>query len=109
MSVGGPNVVIVIPARYASTRLPGKPLVQLAGKPMVQRVYERAKMVKSAARVIVATDDERILKAVEGFGGEARMNLPGTVSGNWKWRYVSKRLTKEIGEQLRQLTLLYDR
>jgi 3-deoxy-manno-octulosonate cytidylyltransferase (CMP-KDO synthetase) len=73
MSAGGPNVVIVIPARYASTRLPGKPLLQLAGKPMVQRVYERAKMVKAASRVIVATDDERILKAVEGFGGEARM------------------------------------
>src|SRR4249920_3036622 len=73
MGDNGPNVVIVIPARYASTRLPGKPLVQLAGKPMVQRVYERAKMVRAAKRVIVATDDERILKAVEGFGGEARM------------------------------------
>jgi len=68
-----PKVVIVIPARYGSTRLPGKPLVALAGKPMVQRVYERAKLAESADEVIVATDDERIVKAVEGFGGRARM------------------------------------
>src|SRR5215470_17413092 len=67
------QVVIVIPARYASSRLPGKPLVPLAGKSMIQRVYERAKQAQTASRVIVATDDERIVKAVEGFGGEARM------------------------------------
>src|SRR5271155_2160363 len=66
-------VVIVIPARYGSTRLRGKPLVSLAGKPMIQRVYERAKMARLADRVIVATDDERIVKAVESFGGTARM------------------------------------
>lgn len=73
MSSENPEVVIVIPARYASTRLPGKPLVQLAGKPMIQRVYERAKMAGSASRVIVATEDERIVRAVEGFGGQVRM------------------------------------
>lgn len=67
------EVVVVIPARYASTRLPGKPLVPLAGKPMIQRVYERAKLATRANRVVVATDDERIVKAVEGFGGKARM------------------------------------
>ena len=67
------RVVIVIPARYGSTRLPGKPLVSLAGKTMIERVYERAKQATTAGRVIVATDDERIVKAVEGFGGEARM------------------------------------
>jgi 3-deoxy-manno-octulosonate cytidylyltransferase (CMP-KDO synthetase) len=67
------KVVVVIPARYGSTRLPGKPLVSLAGKPMIQRVYERAKLAQRVNRVIVATDDERIVKAVEGFGGEARM------------------------------------
>ena len=75
------RVVIVIPARYGSTRLPGKPLVMLAGKPMVQRVYERAKMAKSASRVIVATDDQRIVKAVEAFGGEARMTRPDHRTG----------------------------
>jgi 3-deoxy-manno-octulosonate cytidylyltransferase (CMP-KDO synthetase) len=67
------RVVVVIPARFGSTRLPGKPLVPLAGKPMIQRVYERARMAQRAGRVIVATDDERIVKAVETFGGEARM------------------------------------
>jgi 3-deoxy-manno-octulosonate cytidylyltransferase (CMP-KDO synthetase) len=67
------KVIVVIPARFGSTRLPGKPLISLAGKPMIQRVYERAKLAKRADRVIVATDDERIVKAVEGFGGEARM------------------------------------
>ena len=67
------KVVVVIPARYGSTRLPGKPLVQLAGKPMIQRVYERAKLAGSVNQVIVATDDARIVEAVEKFGGEARM------------------------------------
>jgi len=71
--MGSVKVVVVIPARYASTRLPGKPLVSLAGKPMIQRVYERATLAKRANRVVVATDDERIVKAVEAFGGEARM------------------------------------
>jgi len=63
------KVVVVIPARYGSTRLPGKPLLLLAGKPMIQRVYERAKLAARVDRVIVATDDERIVKTVEGFGG----------------------------------------
>src|SRR5215471_10838785 len=67
------QIVIVIPARYGSTRLPGKPLVPLAGKPMIQHVFERAKLAKTAARVIVAADDERIVSRVREFGGEARM------------------------------------
>src|SRR6267142_1594493 len=71
--MNSPQIVVVIPARYGSSRLPGKPLVSLAGKPMIQRVYERAKLAKRADRVIVATDDDRIVKAVQGFGGEARM------------------------------------
>ena len=75
------KVVIVIPARYGSTRLPGKPLVSLAGKSMIQRVYERARLAQRADRVIVATDDERIVKAVEGFGGEARMTRPDHRTG----------------------------
>lgn len=68
-----PQVVVVIPSRYASSRLPGKPLVSLNGKPMVQRVYERAKQAQTVARVVVATDDQRIIDAVEAIGGEARM------------------------------------
>ena len=61
----------IIPARYASTRFPGKPLVDIGGKPMIQRVYEQAK--KSLERVVVATDDERIFDTVHSFGGEAVM------------------------------------
>src|SRR5437899_9986345 len=68
-----PEVIVVIPARYGSTRLPGKPLISLAGKPMIQRVVERVRLAKRADRVIVATDDQRIVEAVQGFGGEARM------------------------------------
>jgi 3-deoxy-manno-octulosonate cytidylyltransferase (CMP-KDO synthetase) len=67
------QVIVVIPARYGSTRLPGKPLVPLAGTPMIQRVYDRAKAAQRVQRVIVATDDDRILHAVHSFGGEARM------------------------------------
>jgi 3-deoxy-manno-octulosonate cytidylyltransferase (CMP-KDO synthetase) len=81
MSQANPNIVIVIPARYGATRLPGKPLVSLAGQPMIQRVYERAKLAARAHRVIVATDDERILKAVESFGGTARMTRPDHRTG----------------------------
>ena len=61
----------IIPARYASTRFPSKPLALIGGKPMIQRVYEQAK--KALDRVIVATDDERILNCVRAFGGEAVM------------------------------------
>ena len=68
-----PQVVVVIPSRYAATRLPGKPLVNLAGKPMVRRVYEQAKFAQTVHRVLVATDDQRIVDAVLAFGGEARM------------------------------------
>jgi len=60
---------IIIPARYASTRLPGKPLQDIAGKPMIQHVYERA-MESGAEQVIIATDDQRIKKAAEGFGAD---------------------------------------
>jgi 3-deoxy-manno-octulosonate cytidylyltransferase (CMP-KDO synthetase) len=79
--MGTGDVIAVIPARYASTRLPGKPLVEIAGKPMIQRVWERARQAKRVSRVIVATDDERIVKAVEAFGGEARMTRADHRSG----------------------------
>jgi 3-deoxy-manno-octulosonate cytidylyltransferase (CMP-KDO synthetase) len=76
-----PQAIVVIPARYGSTRLPGKPLVPLAGQPMIQRVYERAKAARTVDRVIVATDDDRILKAVQAFGGEGRMTRPDHRTG----------------------------
>jgi 3-deoxy-manno-octulosonate cytidylyltransferase (CMP-KDO synthetase) len=65
------ETLAVIPARYDSTRFPGKPLAPLAGKPMVQHVVERVRQAARVGRVLVATDDERIRRAVEEFGGEA--------------------------------------
>jgi 3-deoxy-D-manno-octulosonate cytidylyltransferase len=90
------KVVVVIPARYGSTRLPGKPLVQLAGKPMIQRVYERAKLAKQANQVIVATDDERIVKAVEAFGGEARLTRTDHRTGTERVAEVAAHVEGDI-------------
>lgn len=90
------KVVVVIPARYGSTRLPGKPLVLLAGKPMIQRVYERAKLAKQANQVIVATDDERIVKAVEAFGGEARMTRTDHRTGTERVAEVAAHVEGDI-------------
>ncbi|WHZ14920.1 MAG: 3-deoxy-manno-octulosonate cytidylyltransferase [Nitrospira sp.] len=69
----GRSVTVVIPARYGSSRFPGKPLVQLLGKPMIQHVYEQAKACRAVDDVLVATDDERIKAAVERFGGQVVM------------------------------------
>jgi 3-deoxy-manno-octulosonate cytidylyltransferase (CMP-KDO synthetase) len=71
---------VIIPARYQSTRLPGKPLIDLAGKTMIQRVYEQA-LDSDASRVIVATDDDRIAGAVEEFGGQVCMTSSDHSSG----------------------------
>ncbi|MGH8230922.1 MAG: 3-deoxy-manno-octulosonate cytidylyltransferase [Steroidobacteraceae bacterium] len=71
---------VVVPERYGSTRLPGKPLMPLAGKPMIQWVYERARR-SGASQVIVATDDERIARAAREFGAEARLTAPTHASG----------------------------
>lgn len=76
------KAVIVIPARFASTRLPGKMLLEVGGKPLIQHTYERARKAKEAARVIVATDDARIEAAVKAFGGETAMTDPAHSSGS---------------------------
>ena len=73
--------IAVIPARYSATRLPGKPLVSLAGKPMIQRVWERTRQAARITRVIIATDDERILKAAAAFEAEAVMTRSEHRSG----------------------------
>ncbi len=73
------NFVGIIPARYASTRFPGKPLADLAGKTVIQRVYEQASQVLD--KVIVATDDERIYACVKNFGGEVVMTSPNHTCG----------------------------
>ena len=75
------NILGIIPARYASTRFPGKPLVDIAGKSMIQRVYEQSKKCFHLAEVIVATDDERIYKHVHDFGGSAIITSPSHQSG----------------------------
>lgn len=67
------NAAVVIPARYASTRLPGKPLLKIGPKYLIQMVYERARRASGVGDVIVATDDERILDVVKSFGGDAHM------------------------------------
>ena len=75
------RTVIVIPARYGATRLPGKPLLDVGGEPMIVRVWRRCCLVPEAERVVVATDDARIHKAVTDAGGEAVMTSPGLRSG----------------------------
>jgi len=74
-------IVAIIPARFASTRLPGKPLSDIHGKAMIERVYERARAARVVERVLVATDDERIASAVVRFGGEAVMTSPAHATG----------------------------
>lgn len=75
------SYVIIIPARYASTRLPGKPLADIAGKPMIQHVYERALLAK-AAKVVIATDDARVFDRVQQFGGNVVMTATTHESGS---------------------------
>lgn len=76
------KVVGVIPARFASTRFPGKPLFPLLGKPMIRWVYERASRAQALEKVLVATDDERIYLAVEAFGGRAVMTSRDCPTGS---------------------------
>ncbi len=82
MSIAMPRTVAVIPARYASERLPGKPLADIGGKPMIQHVYERASRARLLDAVCVATDDERIAAAVRAFGGTAIMTPAAIRSGS---------------------------
>ena len=76
-----PCVLGIIPARYASSRLPGKPLAKIADKPMIQWVYERCRTASLLDELVVATDDARIVSAVEAFGGRAVMTSPDHPSG----------------------------
>lgn len=78
--------IALIPARYASTRFPGKPLARIGGKPMIQRTFEAAARALGAENVAVATDDSRIFDAVEAFGGRAVMTSPDHRSGTDRCR-----------------------
>lgn len=78
---------VIIPARFSSTRLPGKPLLDICGKPMIQRVYEQA-VQSEARRVIIATDDDRIAATARGFGAEVCMTAPDHPSGTDRLQQV---------------------
>ena len=82
------RTVGVIPARYASSRFEGKPLVDIRGKPMIQHVYERASRAETMDEVVVATDDSRIYNAVAGFGGSVIMT-PEFPTGTDRVAYVA--------------------
>lgn len=90
------GVTVVIPARFASTRFPGKPLADLCGKPMIQWVYERSAQCQSVGRVIVATDDDRIARAVESFGGDVVMTRSDHATGTDRLAEVAAGLDDEL-------------
>ena len=87
------KIICVIPARYSSTRLPGKPLKDICGKPMIVRVFERAKLAKKISEVIVATDDERIFDAVEKNGGKAIMTRADHKTGTDRLAEVAEKFS----------------
>lgn len=90
------NITAVIPARYASTRFPGKALAEIGTKPMIQHVYERTARASLVDHVIVATDDERIQQAVTGFGGDCRMTRAEHETGTDRLAEVAVGLDADI-------------
>src|SRR5262245_48829464 len=80
----------VIPARYGSTRLPGKPLIVLGGKPLIEHIWDRAVLARTLSGLLVATDDERIARVVEGFGGRVMMTSPAHPSGTDRLAEVAR-------------------
>lgn len=91
-----PSVVAIIPARYQASRLPGKVLLDIAGRPMIEHVYERVSRAEGLDRVLVATDDDRIAAAVRGFGGEVAMTRTDHASGTDRLAEVAAGLTCDI-------------
>ena len=85
------QILAVIPARYSSQRFPGKPLVQIGDRPMVQWVYEAAKSCPAFSEVVVATDDARIADCVEKFGGKVEMTSPDHPAGTDRVAEVAQR------------------
>ena len=96
MTLPAQQTVAVIPARYGATRLPGKPLADICGKPMIQWVYERVRQARGISRIIVATDDDRVMKAVKSFGGEAMMTSPELQSGTDRVAAVAEQVPADI-------------
>lgn len=90
------KTIAVIPARFGATRLPGKPLADIHGKPMVQWVYEAAAQARGISQVIVATDDARIFAAVEAFGGVAMMTSNTLTSGTDRVAAIADKLPADV-------------
>jgi 3-deoxy-manno-octulosonate cytidylyltransferase (CMP-KDO synthetase) len=90
------SVLAIIPARYQSSRLPGKALVDIAGHPMIEHVYQRARRAATVDRVVIATDDERIARATEAFGGVAVMTAPTHASGTDRLAEVAQSLPCDL-------------
>ncbi len=90
----------IIPARYASQRAPGKPLMDLAGKPMIQRVWEQSKKARRLTKVVIATDDERIFDCAKSFGAEVMMTSPSHPTGSDRAAEVVQRL-RDNGEEFK--------
>jgi 3-deoxy-manno-octulosonate cytidylyltransferase (CMP-KDO synthetase) len=95
-NASAPTVLAVIPARHASSRLPGKPLVRIAGRPMIQRVVERVRRAQLVSRVVVATDEAVIKDAVEAFGGEAILTRRDHHTGSDRVAEVAVHLRADI-------------
>jgi len=91
-----PEVTVVIPARYAATRLPGKPLCDIGGRPMIEHVYRQAASARGVAGVLVATDDERIAEAVDRFGGRWVMTGAHHASGTDRIAEAARALTSDL-------------
>jgi 3-deoxy-manno-octulosonate cytidylyltransferase (CMP-KDO synthetase) len=91
-----PNILIVIPARYASTRFPGKPLTPIAGKSMIQRVVEQIQQATLPSRIVVATEDDRIKTAVEALGAEAILTRADHRTGTDRVAEVAAHLPADI-------------
>lgn len=96
MSTTSPSVAAVIPARFASKRLPGKPILRETGKYLIQHVYEQVAKASHVGTVIIATDDERIFRAVEDFGGRVAMTSADHLSGTDRVAEVARELDAEI-------------
>jgi 3-deoxy-manno-octulosonate cytidylyltransferase (CMP-KDO synthetase) len=92
----GNEIIAIIPARYGSTRFPGKSLVLIRDKPMIQWVYERTRLSRLVDRIIVATDDVRIMKAVSAFGGEAVMTSSSHATGTDRIAEVARNVKCNI-------------
>src|ERR1700675_7052 len=96
MNADSRNVLAIIPARFGSSRLPGKPLASIAGKPMIQHVVERVRRAQLVKSILVATDDERIKKAVEAFGGQAILTRPDHRTGTDRIAEVATHIPPDI-------------